>query len=101
MAISKPFDPLAIIIKAMAITAAIIMTGRFSTTPTAVMTESSDSTASRITICTTTAQKPACSLGPLWHGGSTPSNRSCSSMVLLSNRNSPPMDSMRSRPEKA
>lgn len=46
-------------ITAIAITTAAIITGRSFTIPTAVITASSENTASRITICTTTAQNLA------------------------------------------
>ncbi|MNY81395.1 hypothetical protein D3C86_2229460 [compost metagenome] len=46
-------------ITAIAITTAAIMTGRSLTIPTAVITASSENTASRMTICTTTAQNLA------------------------------------------
>jgi len=43
----------------MEMTTAAIITGRWSTMPTAVITESSENTASSITICVTTSVKPA------------------------------------------
>ncbi|MNV75701.1 hypothetical protein D3C71_1690110 [compost metagenome] len=46
-------------ITTIAITTAVIITGRSFTIPTAVITASSENTASRITICTTTAQNLA------------------------------------------
>ena len=70
------------------------------TMPTAVITLSSENTASSTTICTTTIQNAA------WTGFSSfnaclPSIRSCSSIVPLNNRNTPPNNRIRSRPEKA
>ncbi|CUK22870.1 Uncharacterised protein [Achromobacter sp. 2789STDY5608615] len=67
--------------------------------PTAVITESSENTASSTTICRITCQNTACcTFWPLsWP--LLPSTRSCSSMVPLNNRNRPPRIRIRSRPE--
>ncbi len=68
--------------------------------PTAVMTESSENTASNSTICVTTTEKLAQTRGPLWVW-LTPSRRSCSSVVALNSRNRPPTSKMSERPEKS
>ena len=89
----------AIIITAIAIHTAAIITARLLTMPTAVMTLSSENTASRTTIWTITCQNTAWTTLPLlWP--CAPSSRSCSSIVPLNSRNTPPMIRIRSRPEK-
>ena len=77
------------------ITAAII-TARWSTIPTAVITESREKTASSTTICATTGQNFA---PRRWVGFSLsfPSSRSLSSTVALNSRNNPPKSMIRSR----
>lgn len=67
--------------------------------PTAVITESSEKTASSTTICATTGQKRAPLRGPCC-SSSLPSSRSFSSMVALNSRNIPPTSMIRSRPLK-
>ena len=72
------------------------MTARWSTMPTAVITESREKMASSTTICATTPQN----LAPLrWVGLSLslPSSRSLSSTVALKRRNNPPNSIIRSR----
>ncbi|MOA01436.1 hypothetical protein D3C78_1208450 [compost metagenome] len=54
----------AAIITAMATQTAVIITQRLLTMPTAVMTLSSENTASSTTICTMTCQKTACTTLP-------------------------------------
>ncbi|MCY1521311.1 hypothetical protein D9M68_561200 [compost metagenome] len=83
----------------IAMTTAIIMMARWSTMPTAVMTESSENTASSTTICVTITQKLAYTRGPEEPPCWLPSRRSCSSMVPLNSRNRPPIIRIRSRPE--
>ena len=84
----------------MAMVTAIIMIDKCCTIPTAVITLSSENTASSTTIWVITTQNAACTTGPSL-GAWRPSNRSCSSMVPLNNRNIPPNIRIRSRPEKA
>ncbi len=82
-----------------AIVTAIIITDKSLTIPTAVITLSSENTASSTTICTITIQNTACTgFSSLWV--SLPSMRSCSSVVPLNNKNTPPNSKIRSRPEK-
>ena len=84
---------------AMATQTAVIITHSSSTMPTAVMTLSSENTASSTTIWTMTCQKTAWTILPcfgLW----SPSRRSCSSSVPLAIRKTPPRMRMMSRPEK-
>ena len=72
------------------------MTSKWSTIPTAVITESSEKMASSTTICVTTPQNFA----PLrWVGLllSFPSSRSFSSIVALNNRKKPPNSMIKSR----
>ena len=83
----------------MAIITAIIMTDKCCTMPTAVITLSSENTASSTTICTITIQKVACTGFSSFSAG-FPSIRSRSSIVPLNNRNTPPNSKIRSRPEK-
>ncbi len=64
--------------------------------PTAVITESSENTASSTTICATTGQN----LAPRFCGfssSSLPSNRSFNSMVALNSKKIPPISMIRSR----
>ena len=68
--------------------------------PTAVITASNENTASKITICATTAINPACTL--LWLVCSGfPSSRSCSSVVALNSKNTPPTNKIMSRTDKS
>ena len=85
----------------MAMMTAIIMMARWSTMPTAVMTESSENTASSTTICVTMTQKLAYTRGPDEEPWPPPSSRSCSSMVPLNSRKKPPAIRIRSRPDGA
>ena len=85
-------------ITAIEITTAAIITPSCSTMPTAVITASSENTASSTTICATTAPKLAYSRLPVWTW-TLPSTRSCSSVVALNSRNRPPNSRIRSRPE--
>ncbi len=78
---------------------AAIMTPSSSTMPTAVITASSENTASSTTIWATTAAKLAYTFDSLCVC-STPSRRSCSSMVALNSKKMPPTRRIRSRPEK-
>ena len=86
-------------ITAIAITTAAIITGRWFTMPTAVITASSEKTASSTTICRTTTQKLAYPL-PWPSSCCRFSSRSCSSVVALNSRKSPPTSMIKSRPEK-
>ena len=90
---------LAIIIRPMEITTAIIMTDKCSTMPTAVITASRENTASSTTICATIGQNMAYTAFDL-RSATWPSNRSCNSIVALNNRNRPPNSMIKSRPEK-
>src|SRR5688500_1115504 len=65
--------------------------------PTAVITESSENTASSTTICATVGQNAACTVVPTWR--SWPSTRSWISVVALTSRNTPPAIRIRSRQE--
>ena len=87
---------LAINIRLIAITTAAIMTSKWSTIPTAVITESSEKMASSTTICVTTPQNfaPLRCVGLLL---SFPSSRSFSSIVALNNRKKPPNSMIKSR----
>ena len=77
---------------------AIIMTERCFTIPTAVITLSSENTASSTTICTITIQNVACTGFSSFSIGLF-SRRSRSSMVPLNSKNTPPNSKIRSRPE--
>ncbi|MNS83346.1 hypothetical protein D3C72_1171310 [compost metagenome] len=90
---------LATIMTAIASTTAIIMMLSSCTMPTAVMTESSENTASSTTICRMTCQKIACCGFCPASWPALPSTRSCNSMVPLKSRNRPPRIRIRSRPE--
>ncbi|CSP70370.1 Uncharacterised protein [Shigella sonnei] len=72
------------------------MTSKWSTIPTAVITESSEKMASSTTICVTTPQNfaPLRCVGLLL---SFPSSRSFSSIVALNNRKKPPNSMIKSR----
>ena len=75
---------------------AAIITARCSTMPTAVITESSENTASSTTIWITTGQNLA-PLRWLWLSWSLPSSRSFNSTVALKSKNIPPVNIIRSR----
>ncbi|CPP66718.1 Uncharacterised protein [Bordetella pertussis] len=90
---------LATIITIIATTTAVIMMLRSCTMSTAVITESSENTASSATICTITCQNAAYCVRPPPPACALPSTRSCSSMVPLNSRNSPPRMRIRSRPD--
>lgn len=75
-----------------------IMIDSSRTMPTAVMTLSSENTASSTTICTITCQNTAWT-GLAFPASSPPSGRSCNSVVPLNKRNRPPTMRMTSRQE--
>lgn len=68
--------------------------------PTAVMTESSENTASRTTTCAITFQNLPCP-APWLSSWGWPSSRSCSSEVALNSRKKPPSSRMIDRPDSA
>jgi hypothetical protein len=82
----------------MAMVTAAIITEISSTMPTSVMTESSEKTTSRRTICTKTLPKVALTRALLCP--SSPSRFSYISKVLLPSKNRPPLTRIRSRPER-
>src|SRR5690606_34176121 len=71
-----------------------------STIPMAVITESKEKTASKTTICATTAVKLAYTTLVDTVTSGLPSIFSCSSVTALYTRNKPPNNKIRSRPDK-
>ena len=90
--------PAASIITSTAATMAATITGRSSTKPTAVMTESSENTTSITAICASTPKKPTLE-PPLRAAAGSASIALWISWVALASRNAPPASMMMSRPE--
>ena len=85
------------IITSTAITIAATMIGTCCASPTAVNTESSENTMSRMPICRITSRKLAVARAS--RCCSAPSSEPWISLTLLASRNRPPPNRIRSRPE--
>ena len=83
-----------------AIITAVIITDKSLTIPTAVITLSSENTASSTTICIMTIQKVACTGFSAFKAGLL-SKRSRNSIVPLNSKNMPPNSKIKSRPENS